>query len=216
MRATPVLARTAMKLRRGQAVDLVKPSSGEGSGELLGVVLGEGSGGEYSTHAGLDGSFVGAAGFGITDERDELRGQRVHGQAGHRLRADGGVDGAGQQRIPEGGVAGGSRRWCRCGLGRVAGFAPSEKFGVVPVGGVGWDEGVIGEAEDEIAMGQLVGHALQLDGSGIGKIAGPTQSGSIRKSREIVCIGKRCNNACDRRISSHRHGEVAHIGNVCS
>ena len=69
----------------------------------------EGASGKNCAHAGLDGDFVGPAGFGITNKRDELRRQGVHWQACHRLRADGAVDGASQQRIPEGGVAGGWR-----------------------------------------------------------------------------------------------------------
>ncbi len=64
--------------------------------KLLDVILGEGASGEDGADAGLDGGSIGPAGFGITNEGDELCGQRVHGQAGHRLRADGGVDGADQ------------------------------------------------------------------------------------------------------------------------
>ena len=42
--------------------------------------------------AGLNGDSIGAACFGITDESDELSGERVHRQADERLLADGGVD----------------------------------------------------------------------------------------------------------------------------
>jgi hypothetical protein len=147
---TPVASCTQrfMALRRGQAVDLVKPSSGEGSGELPGVVLGEGASGKHCRHAGLDGGFVGAASFGITNERNELRGEGIHRQACHRLRADEGVDAAGDQRIPEGDVAGGWRRWCRSRLGGVAGFEPFQILAVVPVAGVSGDEGAIRETLD--------------------------------------------------------------------
>ncbi len=142
-----------MVLRRGQAVDLVKPSSGEGSGELLGVVLGEGSGGEYSTHAGLDGGFVGAAGFGITDKGDELSGEGIHRQAGHRLRADGGIDAAGDQRIPEGRVARGRWWWSRRGVGLVAGFEPCCVGRKVRVSWISRDEGAVRKADDGVSGG---------------------------------------------------------------
>ena len=43
-------------------------------------------------------------------------------------------------------------------LGGVASFDPLQVGGVVGVGGVGWDEGVVGKAEDGVAGGELVGH----------------------------------------------------------
>ncbi len=44
-------------------------------------------------------------------------------------------------------------------LGLVASSDPLQKGGVVGVGGVWWDEGVIGEAEDGVAGGELI-HGL--------------------------------------------------------
>ena len=48
----------------------------------------------------------------------------------------------------------GLRHWCR--VRRVALLHPRQVGGVVGVGGVGWDEGVVGEAEDGVALGELV------------------------------------------------------------
>lgn len=50
-----------------------------------------------------------------------------------------------------------SRRfWCRAW--GVASFDPLQVGGVVGVGGVGGDEGVVGKAKDSVALGELVGH----------------------------------------------------------
>jgi len=55
-----------------------------------------------------------------------------------------------------------------CRLGHVASFDPSQVSGVIGVGGVGWDEGVVRKAEDAVGSGELVGHScLQLGGGGV-------------------------------------------------
>jgi len=117
---------------------------------------GEGASGEDGGHAGLDGGLVGAACFGITDEGDELSGERVHRQADEALLTDGGVDGGNHQRIPERQVvrAGCGRRWCR--LGSVTCLKPVQILPVVAVTWIIGDEGVVAEADDAGAGGELI------------------------------------------------------------
>jgi hypothetical protein len=59
-------------------------------------------------------------------------------------------------------------RWLgnRGRLGGATLLNPLQVGGVVGVGGVGWDEGVIGKAEDGGAGGELVGHGLKLGRGG--------------------------------------------------
>ncbi len=53
-------------------------------------------------------------------------------------------------------------------LGHVASSDPLQIGLVVGVGGVGWDKGVVREAEDGVALGELVhGHGLQLSRGGV-------------------------------------------------
>jgi hypothetical protein len=65
-----------------QGVDALQVTSHQCCLQLSELRSGEGASGENGSHAGLDGGFIGAACFGITDEGDELSGERVHGQAG--------------------------------------------------------------------------------------------------------------------------------------
>ena len=61
------------------------------------------------------------------------------------------------------------RRGFGCRVGGVASFDPGQVGGVVGVGGVWWDEGVVGGAKDAVGGGELVGHWwLQLGGGGYG------------------------------------------------
>ena len=97
MRAVPVLERTATEL--GQLVQrkcFAEMTCSKRCLKLLDVIRGEGASRKDGADAGLDGGSIGPAGFGITNERNELSGERIHRQACHRLRADGGVDGADQ------------------------------------------------------------------------------------------------------------------------
>jgi hypothetical protein len=52
--------------------------------QLSELCSGEGAGGENGSHAGLDGDFVGATCLGITKQRNQLSGKRVHRQADER------------------------------------------------------------------------------------------------------------------------------------
>ena len=72
----------------------------------------------------MDGCFIGAACFGIANQGDELSGQGVHRQADERLLADGTVDRAGHQRIPEGEVVGCSTLAFGNFLGAGVGYLP--------------------------------------------------------------------------------------------
>ena len=57
-------------------------------------------------------------------------------------------------------------RWLgnRGRLGHVASFDPLQVSGVVGVGGVRGDEGVVRKAEDAVGGDKLVGHGLKLGG----------------------------------------------------